>query len=117
MVSAEAWARSQRRPATKTLVEEPDQAAGELAVVHPEKTIESVETHEFPEVDPVSGEEPATAKEPAVVPEELVVGPDQPQVATEEPEEEDTSDGVQASKQVAPVPQDAPVVTGVPGPG
>ena len=123
---------------TETLVDEPDQATEELAVEHPEKITESVETHEFPEVDPVSWEEPVAAKEPAIVPEELVVSPDQPPVATEEPEEEDTNtdedtnidedanvdededanvdedtnvDEVQASEEAAPVPQDAPVAT------
>lgn len=103
-------------PTTETLVEvdEPDQATEELAVEHPEKITESVETREFPEVDPVSWEEPVAVNEPAIVPEEPVVGPVQPQVAIEEPEEEDTNvDEEQVSEEAAPVlvPQDAPVVT------
>jgi hypothetical protein len=105
-------------PTTETLVEEPDQETEDLAVEHPEKITESVETREFPEVEPVSREEPVAATEPAIVPEEPVVGPDQPQVDNEEPEEEDTnvdeeqvSEASEASEEAASDPQDAPDVT------
>ena len=101
-------------PTTETLVEEPDQdqATESPAEGSPEKVAATLETHDFPEVDPFSREEPDTVKELEVIPEEPVVGPEPSQVSYEEPEQEAMAfDEAQPAQEVAPILQEAPLVS------
>ena len=99
-------------PTTETLVEEPDQVTESLAEGSPEKVVAKLETHESPEVDSISREEPGTVKKLDVVPEEPVVGPEPSQVSSEEPEQEAMAfDEAQPSQEVAPILQEAPLVS------
>lgn len=98
-------------PTTETLVEEPDQVAESLAEGVSEEVIAKLETHEPPEAESISREEPGTVKELDVIPEEPVVGPELSRVSSEEPEETMAFDEAQPSQEVAPIPQEAPLVS------
>jgi hypothetical protein len=99
-------------PTTETLVEEPDQVTESLVEGSPEKVVAKLETHEPPEVDSISREEPGTVKELDVIPEEPVVGPEPSQVSSEEQEQEAMAfDEAQPSQEVAPILQEAPLVS------
>lgn len=99
-------------PTTETLVEEPDQVTESPAEGSPEKVVAKLETHESPEVDSISREEPGTVRELDVIPEEPVVGPEPSQVSSEEPEQEAVAfDEVRPSQEVAPILQEAPLVS------
>ena len=125
-------------PTTETLVEEPDQEAESLAEGFSEGVVAGLETHESPKVDSISGEEPGTVKELDVIPEEpgtvkeLDVIPEEPgtvkeldiipeeplvepevsRVSSEGPEQENVAfDEAQLSQEVAPIPQEAPLVS------
>ena len=105
-------------PTTETLVEEPDHVTESPAEGSPEKVVASLETHESPEVDSFSREEPGTVKELDTIPEEPVVGPEpsesqvSSEVSSEEPEQEAVAlDEAQPSHEVAPILQEAPLVS------
>ena len=99
-------------PTTETLVGEPDQATESPAEGFPEKDAVNLETHESPEVDSISREEPGTVRELDVIPEESVVGPEPSQVSSEEPEQEAAAfDEAHPSHEVAPILEEAPLVS------
>jgi hypothetical protein len=99
-------------PTTETLVEEPEQATEAPAEIFPEKVVEKLETHEFPEVDSISREEPGTVKELEVVPEKPDIGPESSQISSEEPEQEVMAfDEAQPSQELAPILQEVLLVS------